>query len=102
MKPIQLFAGAAALVALFALGNPGTGAYATHELKRMESGGGVAGFVSGTLPGATRAYLVSNTERSNYGLFSVYRLQRPGQDDEVTLGVLWSFVPLHGAQRHED
>ncbi len=102
MKPIHLFAGAAALVAVFALGNPGTDAYASHELKRIESGGGVAGLVSGTLPGATRAYLLGNTLRSNYGLFSVYHLQRPGEADEVTLGVLWSFVELRAPARADD
>ena len=102
MKSIHFFAAGAALVAVFALGNPGTDAFATHELKRMEGGGGVAGLVSGTLPGATRAYLRSNTTRSNYGLFSVFRRQGPGGDDEVTLGVLWSFVRLSDAPRTGD
>ncbi|OIQ84562.1 hypothetical protein GALL_336300 [mine drainage metagenome] len=102
MKTIHLFAAGAALIALFALGNPGTDAYARHEVKRLESGGGVTGLVSGAMPGATRAYLLSTTERSNYGLFSVYRLQRPGHDDEVTLGVLWSFIHLSGTGHEGD
>ena len=102
MKSIHLFAAGAALVALFALGNPGRGAYARHELKRLEGGVGVTGLLSGAMPGATRAYLMSNTERSNYGLFSVYRLHRPGQDDEVTLGVLWSFVHVSGTEHDGD
>jgi hypothetical protein len=94
MRTIHLFAGTAALVALFALGNPGTGAYARHEVKRLEGGGGVTGLVSGAMPDATRAYLMGSVVRENYGLFSVYRLPRPGQPDEVTLGVLWSFIGL--------
>lgn len=102
MKTSHLIAAAAALVAVFALGNPGSDAYANHELQRIEHGGGITGLVSGTLPGATRAYLLGNSERSNYGLFSIYRLQQPGQADEVTLGVLWSFIKLRAPAREAD
>lgn len=94
MKSSHLFAAAAALVAVLALGNSGTDAYATHELERIEHGGGIAGLVSGTLPDATRAFLMDNTTRSNYGLFSVYRRPRTGEPDAVTVGVLWSFIDL--------
>jgi hypothetical protein len=84
----------AVIVALLALGNPGLDDFAAYARNKLEDAPGAVGFLAGLLPGLTRSYVLSNTRRSNFGLFSVYRID-PGDPRSVAvLGIAWHFFPL--------
>jgi hypothetical protein len=84
----------AVIVALLALGNPGLDDFAAYARNKLEDAPGAVGFLAGLLPGLTRSYVLSNTRRSNFGLFSIYRID-PGDPRSVpVLGIAWHFLPL--------
>lgn len=84
----------AVIVALLALGNPGLDDFAAYARNKLEDAPGAVGFLAGLLPGLTRSYVLSNTRRSNFGVFSIYRID-PGDPRSVSvLGIAWHFFPL--------
>ena len=84
----------AVIVAVLALGNPGLDDFASYANRQIEQAPGALGFFAGLLPGLTRSYLLSSTRRSNFGLFSIYRIE-PGDSRAVAvLGIAWQFIPL--------
>ncbi|WP_156003931.1 hypothetical protein [Thiomonas sp. FB-6] len=93
-KTPRILAVLAVIVAVLAMGNPGLDDFAAYARTQLEDAPGAVGFFAGLLPGLTRSYLLSNTRRSNFGLFSVYRID-PGDPRSVAvLGVAWHFFPL--------
>ncbi len=85
---------AAVIAAVLALGNPGLDSFAAYARDRIEAAPGIVGVVAGLVPDLTRTYLLSNTRRHDYGLFSLYELDPRGTHPVWVLGMLWHFVPL--------
>jgi hypothetical protein len=90
----RLLTALAVVVAVLAVGNPGLDEFANYASRQIEQAPGALGFFAGLLPGLTRSYLLSNTQRSNFGVFSIYRID-PGDSRSVAvLGIAWHFLPL--------
>ncbi len=84
----------AVVVAVLAVGNPGLDDFASYASRQFEQAPGALGFFAGLLPGLTRSYLLSNTQRSNYGVFSIYRIESGDSRSVAVLGIAWHFFPL--------
>ncbi len=85
---------AAVIAAVLAFGNPGLDSFAAYAGHRIETAPGIVGLVAGLAPDVTRTYLLSNTRRHDFGLFSLYELDPHGEHPVWVLGMLWNFVPL--------
>ncbi len=81
-------------VAVLAMGNPGLEDFARYAGRQIEQAPGALGFFAGLLPGLTRSYLLSDTRRSNFGVFSIYRLDAGDSRSVAVLGIAWHFIPL--------
>ncbi len=85
---------AALLAAVLAVGNPGLDSFAAYARGRIESAPGIVGLVAGLVPDLTRSYVLTNTRRRDFGLFSLFELDPHAEHPIWVLGMLWHFVPL--------
>ena len=85
---------AAVTAAVLAFGNPGLGSFAAYARDRIEAAPGIVGLVAGLVPELTRNYVLSNTRRRDFGLFSLFELDPHAEHPVWVLGMLWHFVPL--------
>lgn len=85
--------------AILVAGNPGPGMFADRIVARLIQKAPAAPdtVVATIFPSVARALILQHTSRSNYFLFSVYRIDVGGSYSGLYLAGLWSIVQIHGS-----
>lgn len=93
---------AALAVVLFA-GNPGPRQFARMVVAKTatQQTSDPNTFVINLFPSVARALVLANSRRSNFYLFSVYRIRYGEHDSATYFAAMWSIVRI-GVTRHDD